>query len=161
MGRLSASADDRGVVLSTNVLSEALSAEALASSASSGAGAAVAPWPLDEPLTVPLTVALPFTAAVISGATGLEPATAEERAFLGRHAGLAVRATGTHLGHALEPQFPANIALATMALQRGQLFPPGDVSGFERPMEAPLRQVVVTSVGHWRGECLALVEAIE
>jgi 3-oxoacyl-[acyl-carrier-protein] synthase II len=103
----------------------------------------------------------PEYAAVISGATGLEPATAEERAFLSRHSGLAVRATGTHLGHALEPQFPANVALAAMALQRGQLFPPGDASGVERPMAAPLRQVVVTGIGHWRGECLALVEAVE
>jgi len=103
----------------------------------------------------------PENAAVISGATGIEPATSEERAFLASHPGLAVRATGTHLGHALEPQFPANIALAAMALQRGQLFPPCDSSGLERPMEAPLRQAVVTSVGHWRGECLALVEAVE
>ena len=103
----------------------------------------------------------PDNAAVISGATGIEPATSEERAFLANHSGLAVRATGTHLGHALEPQFPANIALAAMALQRGQLFPPCDSSGLERPMEAPLRQAVVTSVGHWRGECLALVEAVE
>jgi 3-oxoacyl-[acyl-carrier-protein] synthase II len=103
----------------------------------------------------------PDNAAVISGATGIEPATSEERAFLANHSDLAVRATGTHLGHALEPQFPANIALAAMALRRGQLFPPCDSSGLERPMEAPLRQAVVTSVGHWRGECLALVEAVE
>ena len=40
------------------------------------------------------------------------PATSEERAFLQNHATLPVRATGTHLGHGLEPQFPANIALA-------------------------------------------------
>jgi len=103
----------------------------------------------------------PDNAAVISGATGIEPATSEERAFLANHSDLAVRATGTHLGHALEPQFPANIALAAMALRRGRLFPPCDSSGLERPMEAPLRQAVVTSVGHWRGECLALVEAVE
>ena len=37
--------------------------------------------------------------ALISGATGAEPATAEERAFLARHRDLAVRATGTYLGH--------------------------------------------------------------
>lgn len=103
----------------------------------------------------------PESAAVISGATGVEPGTSEERAFLSNHPDLAVRATGTHLGHALEPQFPANIALAAMALQHGQLFPPCDASGVERPMQAPLRQVVVTGVGHWRGEGLALVEAIE
>jgi 3-oxoacyl-[acyl-carrier-protein] synthase II len=102
----------------------------------------------------------PDNAAVISGATGVEPATSEERAFLGAHPDLAVRATGTHLGHGLEPQFPANVALAAMALQRGQLFPPCDASGVERPMGAPLRQVVITSVGHWRGECVALVEAV-
>ena len=44
----------------------------------------------------------PASAAVISGASGAEPATSEERAFLGSHADLAVRATGTHLGHGLE-----------------------------------------------------------
>ena len=43
--------------------------------------------------------------AVISGATGAEPATGEERAFLASHPELAVRATGTYLGHGLEPQF--------------------------------------------------------
>src|SRR5262249_25635085 len=34
--------------------------------------------------------------AVISGAPGTEPATAEERAFLARHPEIAVRATGSH-----------------------------------------------------------------
>jgi 3-oxoacyl-[acyl-carrier-protein] synthase II len=103
----------------------------------------------------------PGNAAVLSGATGIAAITAEERAFLAKHPDLAVRATGTHLGHGLEPQFPANIAIAAMAVQRGQLYPPSDSSGTERPMDAPLRQVVVTSVGNWRGESLALVEALE
>jgi 3-oxoacyl-[acyl-carrier-protein] synthase II len=94
-------------------------------------------------------------AGVISGASGVAPATAEERAFLSG-TGLAVRATGTHLGHGLEPQFPANIALAAAALRAGRLHLPADPS--ERAMDAPLRQVVVTSIGHWRGEGLALVE---
>jgi 3-oxoacyl-[acyl-carrier-protein] synthase II len=103
----------------------------------------------------------PENAAIISGATGLDPITSEERAFLAGHADLAVRASGTHLGHGPEPQFPANIALAAIALQRGQLYPACDLSGVERPMTAPLRQVVVTSIGHRRGEGLALVEAVE
>jgi 3-oxoacyl-[acyl-carrier-protein] synthase II len=103
----------------------------------------------------------PENAAVLSGATGVEPITTEERAFLAQHSGLAVRATGTHLGHGLEPQFPANIALAAVALRHGQLFPPTDESGVERTMDAPLRQVVVTSIGHRRGEGLALVEAVD
>jgi 3-oxoacyl-[acyl-carrier-protein] synthase II len=97
--------------------------------------------------------------AAISGATGTEPATAEERAFFGHHPELAVRATGSYVGHGIEPQFPMNIALAAVVLSHGRLFPPGDDSGVERECEGPLKQVVVTGVGHWRGEGLALVEA--
>ena len=63
-----------------------------------------------------------------------------------------MRASGTYLGHGFEPQFPMNIALATLALGHDKLFPPGDVLGVEQAMAAELRQVVVTSVGHWRGE---------
>lgn len=104
-------------------------------------------------------------AAVISGATGAEPATGEERAFLAAHGDLAVRATGSYLGHGLEPQFPMNVALATIALGHGSLFPPCDSTGLERPMSGDLsqgllEQVLVTGVGHWRGEGLALVERV-
>jgi 3-oxoacyl-[acyl-carrier-protein] synthase II len=53
-----------------------------------------------------------------------------------------------------------NVALAAVALRQGHLFPSFDPSGFERAMDAPLRQVAVTSVGHWRGEGLALLEAV-
>ena len=95
-------------------------------------------------------------AAVISGAAGVAPATEEERAFLSRQ-NLAVRATGTHFGHGLEPQFPANIALAAAALRAGRLYP-GNAS--ETAMDSGLKQVAVTSIGHWRGEGLALVEAV-
>ena len=99
-------------------------------------------------------------AAVISGATGAESATGEERSFLAEQSGLAVRATGTHLGHGFEPQFVMNVALAALAVSRGALFPPCGASAFEQPMAGPLRQVVVTGVGHWRGEGVALVEAV-
>lgn len=98
-------------------------------------------------------------AAVISGATGAAPATAEEREFL-KARGLPVRATGTQLGHAMEPQFVMNIALAALALTRGKLFAPCDGSGFETPSDAALDRAIVTSVGHFRGEGLALVEAV-
>jgi 3-oxoacyl-[acyl-carrier-protein] synthase II len=100
----------------------------------------------------------PSAAAVLSGASGVTPATREEQDFLASR-GLAVRATGTHLGHGLEPQFPLSIALAAMALGRGKLFAPGDAS--ERAMDATLKQAIVTSVGHWRGEGLALIEAVD
>jgi 3-oxoacyl-[acyl-carrier-protein] synthase II len=96
---------------------------------------------------------------VISGASGAEPATSAERAFLAEHPDIPVRATGTHIGHGLEPQFPMNIALAALALRHATLFPPGDASGVEQPMTEAPEAITVTGVGHWRGEGLALVEA--
>lgn len=105
----------------------------------------------------------PGQAAVLSGATGAEPATSEERVFLETlhkdgPGDLAVRATGSYLGHGLEPQFVMNIALAAIALGHGSLFPPCDSTGLERPMNGNLSQILVTGIGHWRGEGLALVE---
>src|SRR6266478_2721110 len=97
--------------------------------------------------------------AVISGASGAGPATAEERTFLDSHAELAVRATGSRIGHGVEPQFAMNIALAAMAVERRALFPPCDPG--ERAATGALTQAVVTGIGHWRGEGLALVEAVE
>jgi 3-oxoacyl-[acyl-carrier-protein] synthase II len=99
-------------------------------------------------------------AAVISGATGTATATAEERAWLTTLPDVPVRATGTHLGHGLEPQFAMNIALATIALGHEKLFAPASPSGPERGMDGLLSQVIVTGVGHWRGEGMALVERI-
>ena len=97
-------------------------------------------------------------AAVLSGASGAADATAGERAFLTAHPDLAVRATGSYLGHGAEPQFVINVALAAVALGHGNLFPPCNSTGLEKPMAGELRQVIVTGVGHWRGEGLALVE---
>ncbi len=100
-------------------------------------------------------------AAILSGATGVNPATSEEREFLSQHGDFAVRATGSHVGHGLEPTFPMNLALAAIAVGRGSLFPPCDSTGLERPMSGNLSQVLVTGVGHWRGEALALVERVD
>jgi len=100
--------------------------------------------------------------AVLSGASGAAPATGDERAFLKDLGGdIAVRATGTYLGHGLEPQFPMNIALAAIVLGRGSLFPPRDATGLEQPAAAAPSQIVVTGIGHWRGEGLALIERAE
>ena len=98
--------------------------------------------------------------AVISGATGAKPATAEEKDFLVLHPELPVRATGTLIGHGMEAQMVMNIALGALAVNRGKLFPPCGGAAFERPMEGVMGQAVVTGVGHWRGEGLALVEAV-
>ena len=66
----------------------------------------------------------------------------------------------SYVGHGMEPTFPMNIALATVALGHGTLFPPHDSTGLEKPMSGPLNQVLVTRVGHWRGEGLALLEKV-
>ena len=102
----------------------------------------------------------PAGIAVISGATGAQPATGEERAWLTTLPDVPVRATGSILGHGFEPQFAMNIALAALALGREKLFPAVDSSGVEREYEGPLERVAVTAVGHWRGEGMALVEAV-
>jgi len=102
----------------------------------------------------------PAGIAVISGATGAQPATGEERAWLKTLPDVPVRATGSILGHGFEPQFAMNIALAALALGRKKLFPAVDPSGVEREYEGPLERVVVTAVGHWRGEGMALIEAV-
>src|SRR5262249_37781848 len=93
--------------------------------------------------------------AIISGVTGAEPATAEERAFLQSLPSVPVRATGSCLGHGFEPQLTLNIALATLALGREKLFPPAAASAIEQAYEGPLDRI---AVGQWRGEGLAWVE---
>src|SRR5438874_4087562 len=99
--------------------------------------------------------------AIITGATGAEPVTSEERAFLGEHPDFAVRATGTMFGHTMETQFPLGLALAALSLSRGALFPPNDPTGLEVELSRPQTQIVVVGAGHWRGEGMALVEAIK
>jgi 3-oxoacyl-[acyl-carrier-protein] synthase II len=99
-------------------------------------------------------------AVVISGASGAEPATSEENHVLAE-IGLPVRATGTHIGHGMEAQFFANVALGCQAVRSGKLFPPaGSGDRGDTPSQG-ICQALVTSVGNWRGEGLALVERID
>ena len=60
----------------------------------------------------------------------------------------------------METQFSLGLALAALSVSRGALFPPGDSTGVEiETAEAPT-QIVVVGAGHWRGEGMALVEAV-
>ncbi len=98
-------------------------------------------------------------AAIISGAAGLEPATSAELRVL-KDIGLPVRNTGTYIGHGVDTQFIANLGIACAVIEHGKLFAPtgsGDIG--ESPPS--LSQAVVTSVGNWRGEGLALIERVD
>jgi 3-oxoacyl-[acyl-carrier-protein] synthase II len=98
-------------------------------------------------------------AAIVSGAAGLEPATSAELAAL-KEIGLPVRNTGTYIGHGVDAQFAANLGIGCAVLRHRKLFAPagsGDIG--DSPLD--LSQVVVTGVGNWRGEGLALIERVE
>ncbi len=122
------------------------------------------PGAVESMLTALLAAAKAETAdAILSCATGAIGATAEEAAAL---AGLPVpvRAVANRLGHGVEAQFIAGLALAALAVESGSLFPalagdPVEAAHPAAPAGAPVR-IVVTSVGHWRGEGLGVVEKI-
>jgi 3-oxoacyl-[acyl-carrier-protein] synthase II len=98
-------------------------------------------------------------AGIISGAAGLQPVTSAERQVLGEM-GLPVRNTGTYIGHGLEAQFEANLGIACAVLEHGKLFAPAG-TGDTGSSPPDISQVIVTSVGNWRGEGLALVERVD
>ncbi len=101
----------------------------------------------------------PANTAIISAATGAEPATGEERRALLK-TGLPVRSVTSRLGHGVEAAFPAAVAIAALAVKQGQLFPPMPNVPIEDKVAPSLRHAIVTSVGHWRGEGACLVEAV-
>jgi 3-oxoacyl-[acyl-carrier-protein] synthase II len=98
---------------------------------------------------------------ILTGATGAEPATSEELAFLRQHGDFAIRATGTAFGHNMEAQFILGLALAALSISRGALFPANDPTALELEMAKPPTQIVVTGAGHWRSEGMALVETVK
>ncbi|MBU2581969.1 MAG: beta-ketoacyl-ACP synthase [Alphaproteobacteria bacterium] len=103
--------------------------------------------------------------AVLSGASGVSRPTSEELAFLDdldtRHFAPVIRAYGSRLGHTVEAHFPLGVALAALALNRGGFYPAYDGGGEAEapfPQASVLDRVLVTGVGHWRGEGLAVME---
>lgn len=100
----------------------------------------------------------------LSGASGVEPATSEELIFLARLATQShettARAYGSLLGHGVEAHFPLGIALAALALKSGVVPSASGSPDVERPYPGEVERVLVTGVGHWRGEGLALLQAI-
>jgi 3-oxoacyl-[acyl-carrier-protein] synthase II len=98
-------------------------------------------------------------AAIMSMATGVEPATGEEGHVLAA-TGLPVRLLASRFGHGIEAAFPTGLAVAALAVKAGCLFAATPGVPIEEKTVSPLRQVIVTCVGHWRGEGIGLVEAL-
>jgi 3-oxoacyl-[acyl-carrier-protein] synthase II len=99
--------------------------------------------------------------ALLSGASGVEPATAEEIAFVARLRGAGfdpiVRAWGGVLGHSMEAHFIVGMALAGLSVANREFYLPFADSPHEKPWETSPDRVLVTAVGSWRGEALGLV----
>ncbi|PZW38993.1 3-oxoacyl-[acyl-carrier-protein] synthase II [Humitalea rosea] len=92
--------------------------------------------------------------AVISGTTGAGAAHAEERGFLDTIGADAIRTPASRIGHGVEATFFVHVALAALALQRGALPAPLDPADTGDVVPAA---VLVTGMGQWRGESLALL----
>ena len=96
---------------------------------------------------------------VFSGTTGFHELAAREKATLDEALpGVPVRAYGGVSGHGVEAHFPLGLAFAALALDAGARVPPFD-AGHEAAMAKAARHAVVTTVGHARGEGLALLSA--
>ncbi|WP_371345513.1 beta-ketoacyl-ACP synthase [Ancylobacter sp. IITR112] len=95
--------------------------------------------------------------AVFSAASGAPEPTQAEAAVLAR-SGLPVRSVTDRVGHGLEAQMPVALALAALSVAEGKLFAPLEGETLEKPFDGPLSRAIVTAVGHWRGEGVALVE---
>ncbi|MGA0564964.1 beta-ketoacyl-ACP synthase [Ancylobacter sp. VNQ12] len=98
--------------------------------------------------------------AILSAASGAPEPTRAEVAVLER-SGLPVRSVTDRVGHSLEGQLPVALALAALAVSEGKLFAPLAGEPLEKPFEGALTRAIVTGVGHWRGEGVALVERVD
>ncbi|MFN6986462.1 MAG: beta-ketoacyl-ACP synthase, partial [Rhizobium oryzihabitans] len=94
---------------------------------------------------------------VFSGASGYDEVTQREKDILEKALPQAViRGFGGVTGHGLEAQFPLGLALAALTLESGAKVPAFD-AGAEKPMGEAASEAVVTTVGHVRGEGVAVL----
>ncbi|MEM7302062.1 MAG: beta-ketoacyl-ACP synthase [Pseudomonadota bacterium] len=96
---------------------------------------------------------------VLSGASGARDITAMERDLLtNKLPNSPVRGFGTSFGHCFETQFPLGVALAALAVSKGQAYPAFGAS--ESGDAGSADKMLVTTIGHWRAEGLASVEKV-
>jgi 3-oxoacyl-[acyl-carrier-protein] synthase II len=102
---------------------------------------------------------------IISGATGVAPATDEEldelTLLMNELGGAHIRSSGSVVGHGMEVSFIFNVGLAALAVRNGRIYPPFPGESAASSCTDKISQMFVTSVGHWRGEAAALLSAVE
>lgn len=97
--------------------------------------------------------------AIFSGSTGIPDLARREKAVLERHLpGAAIRGFGGVTGHGLEAHFTLGLALAALAIDSKAKVPVFDPT-HEKPMGAATKAAIVTTVGHQRGEGVAVLSA--
>ena len=98
-------------------------------------------------------------AVVFSGSSGFHDIAVREKAVLDNVLPkAAIRGYGGVTGHGLETQFPLGLALAALALGNKAKVPTFDTT-HEKPMGAAAHTAIVTTVGHTRGEGVAVLSA--
>ncbi|WP_438747813.1 beta-ketoacyl-ACP synthase [Pararhizobium sp. O133] len=111
-------------------------------------------------LSKPAAGADPDATIVFSGTTGFHDLATREKAFLdAQFPKTAIRAYGGLAGHGLEAHFPLGLAFAALSLGAGAIVPPFDPA--ETQMKTPARTAIVTTIGHARGEGIAVLSAEE
>lgn len=97
--------------------------------------------------------------AIYTSATGVEPATSEEAEAL-KGANLPVRSVVSRIGQTFESMFPFGIAFAALAVSNGKLAAAMPNVPLESAGADGVKSIIVSTVGHWRGEGIGIVEAI-
>ncbi len=97
---------------------------------------------------------------VISGASGCIQTTKLEYDTLYRHLGddAAIRAFTTMIGNPVEANFPTGIALAALAIHNQGFYAPFEEA--ENESSSTPEEILVSAIGHYRGEGFGLIEKI-
>lgn len=112
-----------------------------------------------ERLLEPATGLPPQSLAIFSGSTGMKDLAQREKAVLEHQfPGAAIRGFGGVTGHGLESHFALGLALAALAVDSKAKVPPFDAV-HEKAMVTGTSAAIVTTVGHQRGEGVAVLSA--
>lgn len=101
----------------------------------------------------------PNAGAIYSTASGVEPATTEEADVL-KAQNLPVRAVASRVGQTFESMFVFGIAFAALAVAEGKLAAAMPGVPLETQGADGIQSILISTVGHWRGEGIGVVEAV-